>query len=224
MNLVTHSGRMRGQRRALASGQRMPCGVNMDVTQDESGNDKEIASEVNESLGTNTESINEDSEPQESEGHEGRGDPLYIQKRLKKQKRAHDREIRELQSRIDQMQSQYQPTQNLQQQQGPNDFGNQDAGNVNGMIQQEVGYALQQQELEKRRATEAEAQQHIAKQYQELNRHLDTTSDKYDDFDDIVRGNLPYTTAMRDISLTLPKKGPGSAGEVLYRLGKNPEE
>ena len=29
---------------------------------------------------------------------------------------------------------------------------------------------------------------------------------------------------MRDAALMLPKKGPGSAGEVLYKLGKNPEE
>ena len=29
---------------------------------------------------------------------------------------------------------------------------------------------------------------------------------------------------MRDAALMLPKKGAGSAGEVLYKLGKNPEE
>jgi hypothetical protein len=28
---------------------------------------------------------------------------------------------------------------------------------------------------------------------------------------------------MRDAALMLPKKGPGSAGEVLYKLGKDPE-
>jgi hypothetical protein len=193
----------------------------MDSDQDMSGNDKELAVEVTESLGEPKEMADE--ETQEAGGQENKGDPLYVQKRLKQQRRAHEREIRELQARMDHMQSQLQPNQSAQPQQGPYAPGNQNAGNMD-MIQQAVGYALQQKEMEERKASEAQAQQHIAKQYQDLNRHLDSTADKYDDFDDIVRGEAPFTPAMRDIALTLPKKGPGSAGEVLYRLGKNPEE
>jgi hypothetical protein len=162
-----------------------------------------------------------------AEGNETRGDSLSVQKRLKAQKRSHDREMREMQSRMDAMQSQFQQAGNPQQQ-NPYDGGS--MGNSNGSdgmqdaIHKAVTYALQQKEMEERRARESEAQQHIAKQYADLNRHLDSTADKYDDFDDIVRGDTPFTATMRDTSLMLPKKGPGSAGEVLYRLGKNPEE
>jgi hypothetical protein len=99
-------------------------------------------------------------------------------------------------------------------------------GNQNGIdeaIHKAVSFALQHKDMEERKARDAEAQHHIAKQYQELNRHLDSTADKYDDFDDVVRGDAPFTAHMRDAALMLPKKGPGSAGEVLYKLGKDPE-
>lgn len=196
----------------------------MDSNQDVSGNDKEeVSVGVSDIDGPKEEIVDA-----VSEGESNKGDPLYVQKRLKQQRRAHEREIRELQARMDQMQSQLQP--NQYQAPSPYDSGNpmqqqpqQSSGNMD-MIQQAVGYALQQRDMEERKAREAQAQQHIAKQYQELNRHLDQTSDKYDDFDDIVRGDAPFTAPMRDAALMLPKKGPGSAGEVLYQLGKNPEE
>lgn len=199
----------------------MPCGVSMDSEQDMSGNDTEnVSVGIDETDGPKEEIVDHDN----STGKSNKDDPLYVQKRLKRERRNHEREIRELQSRMDQMQSQLQPNQSMQAPpQGPQDFGQQNAGNMD-MIQQAVGYALQQKEMEERRVKEAEAQQHIVKQYQELNRHLDQTADKYDDFDDIVRGDSPFTAHMRDAALMLPKKGPGSAGEVLYRLGKNPEE
>ena len=65
--------------------------------------------------------------------------------------------------------------------------------------------------------------EHVQKQYKELYKHLDTMGDKYDDFHDTVFGDeAQFTPAMRDYSMTFPKKGTGSAGEVLYHLGKNP--
>jgi hypothetical protein len=49
--------------------------------------------------------------------------------------------------------------------------------------------------------------------------------DKYDDFrEKVFSDDLPITSTMRDYALTLPKKGDGSAGEVLYNLAKNPDE
>jgi len=119
------------------------------------------------------------------------------------------------------MQSQSQPNQ-MQPQYSPQEA---QQGGMDDAIHKAVSYALQQRELEERKARDAQSQQHIAKQYQDLNRHLDSTSDKYDDFDDVVRSDsTPFTAHMRDAALMLPKKGPGSAGEVLYKLGKNPEE
>lgn len=199
----------------------MPSGVNMDSNQDMSGNDKENVSVGVEDVDSPKEEMHHESET--SEGESNKGDPLYVQKRLKQQRRAHDREIRELQSRIDSMQSQLQPNQQQQQQSPFDGMGNQQPP-MDDAIHKAVGYALQQRDMEERRAREAQAQQHIAKQYGELNRHLDQTADKYDDFDDVVRGDSPFTAHMRDAALMLPKKGSGSAGEVLYKLGKNPEE
>lgn len=193
----------------------------MDSDQDMSGNDTEnLSGEVLESLGEPKEDVSEASESSHLPGDGNKGDALYVQKRLKQQKRAHEREVRELHARIADMQSQFQPNPN--QQMNPNEaMGNQ--GGVDDAIHKAVSYALQHKDMEERRAKEHQAQQHIAKQYHDLNKHLDSVSDKYDDFDDVVRGEAPFTAHMRDAALMLPKKGPGSAGEVLYKLGKDPE-
>ncbi len=200
----------------------------MEVGQDMSGNDTENvvnADDVMDSLGVPNDSELGDRSDHD-EGHEKNRDTLSVQKRLKSQKRAHEREMREMQSRMEQMQSMIQAQNPMQQQQQQNPF-DAGAGSADGMqdaIHKAVTYALQQKEMEERKARESEAQQHIARKYADLNRHLDNTSDKYDDFDDVVRGDVPFSAAMRDAALMLPKKGPGSAGEVLYKLGKNPEE
>lgn len=140
--------------------------------------------------------------------------------RLKRKNRQHEREIRDLHARIAEMQQQ-------PQQQQPGGYGSPDmsSGNVDETIQRAVSYALQQKELEERKLREAEAQAEIGKEYQGLQNHLDSTADKYDDFDETVRSDhVPFTATIRDTALLLPRKGPGSAGEVLYKLGKNPDE
>lgn len=207
----------------------------MDSDQDMSGNDTENVSDqaledlgMSKDMGQGESHEAEGQESAEDDGeHSSKRRPTGWE-RLKKKTRQQERDIQELHARIAEMQSQFQPNQQMQQpqQQSPLESGNQQqqgSGNMD-MIQQAVSYALQQKEMEERRSKESEAQRHIAKQYQDLNKHLDSTADKYDDFDDLVRGEAPFTAAMRDIALTLPKKGAGSAGEVLYRLGKNPEE
>lgn len=200
----------------------------MESTQGMSESDKEqLAAEVNGSLGEPKEAIDSENDSHESLGSDNTGDPLYVQKRLKQQKRAHDREIRDMQARMAEMQSQMsqnQQPQSFDANPNVNPGGNQ-SGNIDEAIHKAVGFALQQREIEERKAKEAQNAAHISRQYQELQRHLDKTSDKYDDFDEVVRGdNAPFTPSMRDASLMLPKQGPGSAGEVLYKLGKNPEE
>lgn len=197
----------------------------MDSDQDMSGNDTEVLSdEVSQGLGLPREEMDDSVESPKSSGNENNRDPLYVQKRLKQQSRAHEREMREMQARMAEMQSQLQPNQmNQGSQDSPYDAqGNQ--GGIDDAIHKAVSFALQHRDMEERKAKEAESQQHISKQYGELQKHLDSTADKYDDFDDVVRGEAPFTAHMRDAALMLPKKGPGSAGEVLYKLGKNPEE
>jgi hypothetical protein len=191
----------------------------MEANQDMSDNDTESSGDAND-MDLPTEPMVEGTQHQEGDGN--RGDSLAVQKRLKQMRRSHEREMRELHDRMSQMQSQSQPNQ-MQQQYSPQE-AQQQQGGMDDAIHKAVSYALQQRDVEERKAKDMQSQQHIAKQYQELNKHLDSTSDKYDDFDDVVRGETPFTAHMRDAALMLPKKGPGSAGEVLYKLGKNPEE
>lgn len=220
---------MRGavRRRLITTGQKNAGGVDMESLQDSLGNDKEIAAEVLESLGEPENTVNEMNESHDVL-NENTSDPLYVQKRLKQQKRAHDREMREMHARMAELQSQVLAPQT------PQGFdaspyaqsGSQNPGSVEEAISKAVSFTLQQRELEERKAKAAEAAAHVGRQYQSFQQHLDGIADKYDDFDDVVRGeHVPFTPHMRDAAaLMLPKKGPGSAGEVLYKLGKNPEE
>ncbi len=179
--------------------------------------------EVMESLGITPEEGSEGASGTEhqSESNEGEArDPLYVQKRLKQQKRAHEREIRELHAKLDSMQRP--ASQDQSSNESPYEPGSQD-----DHIHKAVSYALGQKERDESRIKNEQARAHLAKQYQGLSKHMDTVSDKYDDFDDVVRGeHSPFTAHMRDAALLLDfdHKNPGSAGEVLYHLGKNPDE
>ena len=171
----------------------------------------------------------------ESASHEGQSDDhsegkqsdatLSVQKRLKSQKRAHEREVHALHARIGDLEARMsQPNTSHEQAANPYQGGHQDAS-IDEHIHKAVSYALQHKEMEERKAHESRQQQHVHRQYQEFSKHLDGMNDKYDDFHDVVYGaDTPYTTHMRDYALTLPRKGTGSAGEVLYKLGKNPKE
>lgn len=199
----------------------------MDVTDGMSGNDEGDAQKAMEDLGEAKDSAQDITEEHSPIGNDNTGDPLFVQKRLKQQKRSHDREMREMQARMAELQSQ------LSSQQNPQSFdanpyaaqGSNNPGGIDETISKAVSFALQQKEQEERKAKAAEQAAHISKQYHGLQQHLDSLADKYDDFDDLVRSDhAPFTATMRDAALMLPKKGAGSAGEVLYKLGKNPEE
>lgn len=195
----------------------------MDAREMPSQEQEVLADEVNGEMGEPQAAT----EGQEAEGgseQQGSQDPLYVQKRLKQQKRAHEREIRELHARLNEMQSHRMPEQSQQ----ANSYYNQPhgmSGGVDEQIHKAVSYALGLKDQEERKAKEAQSMAHVHRQYQDLHKHLDAMSDKYDDFDDTVRGHdAPFTDAIRDAALMLPKQGPGSAGEVLYKLGKNSED
>jgi hypothetical protein len=172
-----------------------------------------IAGEGMESLGA----------PQQSseEGTKGEELPQYAKERLGRQQKRHDREMRDMRQQMQMMQSQLQsPSQmdnNSQQMSQPEQSG---GGGVDDQIQKAVSYALNLQKMEKQKADEAEKAAHVHKQYQNLQDHLDKASDKYDDFDEVVRGNdTPFTPAMRDAALLID-----NPGDVLYKLGKNRDE
>lgn len=186
------------------------------------------ASEVMNSLGAEPTEVAEEGNTSDAEGNEPENtDPLYVQKRLKQQKRAHDREIREMQARIESMQnSGGNPNNYNSNMANPNDYSA-SPGSVDEQIHKAVSYALGYRDREERKAKEAQSAQHIQKQYMSLQKHLDKVADKYDDFDEVVRGNdTPITPHMRDAALFLDMdhRNPGNAGEVFYKLAKNPDE
>ena len=80
----------------------------MDSRQDNPQQDTEVAGEVMESLGEPKDVVNE-VEDIVGTGQNESNDPLFVQKRLKQQKRSHDREVRELNARIDALQNSQNP-------------------------------------------------------------------------------------------------------------------
>jgi hypothetical protein len=91
---------------------------------------------------------------------------------------------------------------------------------VDDHISRAVRAALEAKEAEKRHAEEAEKMAHVHRQYKSLNDEFDKASEKYDDFDDVVRGdNVPFTSAIRDALLLVD-----NPSEVAYKLGKNRQE
>lgn len=187
-------------------------------SQDQEG----LASEVMESVGESKEAPKEEAPSGEDEGRETL--PDGVKDRLWRQERKHQREMRNMKAQLENLQSQFSQNTNPASHEANPYTGGESPG-VDEQIHKAVSYALQHKELEERKAKEAERMQHVHKQYQDLHKHLDDTADKYDDFEDVVRGpHTPFTPHMRDAALLLPRKGAGSAGEVLYKLGKNPSE
>lgn len=157
----------------------------------------------------------------ESEGKEDHGDPTGVKARLKRQERFHQREMRDMRAQLENMHSRM--NSNPQMDQSRND-NNSEPGSVDELVHRAVSHALNHRDMEERKAKEAQHQAYIDKQHQELKRHLDHVSDKYDDFEEVTGGDAPFTNHMVSAALMLPKKGAGSAGEVIYKLGKNPAE
>jgi hypothetical protein len=189
----------------------------MEVQETPSQEQDGLAGEVMDSVGM-SEQPAEAEAMTESEGSQPPNESLAVQKRLKSQKRAHEREVRELHARISDMESRMiQP--NTSQHQDMNNA--QQPSGIDEQIHKAVSYALQHKEMEERKAHEARQHQHVQRQYQDFEKHLDKMGDKYDDAHEVIYGDdTPFTPAMRDYALTLPTSGAGSAGEVLYKLGK----
>src|ERR1700679_270997 len=205
----------------------MPSGdeITMEVMEEPSQDQDGLAGDVENTGVSDGEQSHESGAADETSANERQSDAtLAVQKRLKAQRRAHEREVRELHSRISDMESRMtQPS--MAQQPAVNPYSAAPQGHgIDDQIHKAVSYALNYRDAEERKAHEAQQAAHVNRQYQELHKHLDSMNDKYDDFHEVVFGSdTPYTSSMRDYSMTLPKSGSGSAGEVLYKLGKNPE-
>lgn len=195
-------------------------------SQDQDG----LAGEVMESLGEPEQAaseVNGSHEPDGAANSNGEVDHAKAlasaKKRLKAQSMNHAREMRDMHARMADLEHRLTPQHPSQE---ANPYGGQVApGSVEEHIHKAVSFALNHRDMEERKAKEAQHVQHIQKKYKDLSNHLDSMGDKYDDFHDVVLGDdAQFTPAMRDYALTMPKTGSGSVGEVLYRLGKNPQE
>jgi hypothetical protein len=169
------------------------------------------------------ESEQEAQEVGEENHEEGDGHLSAVQKRVHALKRNHRKEIRELHDRISAMESMRSgDSANPGQQIHHNPYDSPGQPPVVGMneeerIQHAVRMALGMKDHEERQAKNAEMQTHVHKQYQRLNDEFDNASEKYDDFDDVVRDkDMPFTPHVRDALLLVE-----NPAEVAYKLGKN---
>ena len=172
------------------------------------------------------ESEQETQEVGEENHEEGEGHLSAVQKRVHALKRNHRKEIRELHERISHMEAMRgSDSANPGMVTHNNPYDSPGQPPVPGMNEQEriqhaVRLALGMKDHEERQAKEAERAAHVHKQYQRLNDEFDHASDKYDDFDDVVRGNdVPFTPHVRDALLLVE-----NPAEVAYKLGKNRSE
>jgi hypothetical protein len=173
----------------------------------------------------------EDENSSDSDNGNKTTDPLYVQKRLKREKRAHERELRELHAKVAELQSRvYQNPATSVPQETSNPYGeNPYFGSDDDRIRAAVSATLRHKEMEEAKARQqAEQMQQAAnlqRKYQELSKHLDDYADKYDDFEDkVLNKDVPITPHIVHAAAHLPKSGSGSAAETLYHLAKNPGE
>jgi hypothetical protein len=168
----------------------------------------------------------EESSDSEAKETADKDDPYSVKKRLGMQAKRHQREMRAMQEQLAQMQAHMSQGQTMPEfnQHPTNPYPS--SGQPNGMggseeerIQKAIRYAFQAKDDEERRAREAQSQAHVQRQYQRLNNDLDKAADKYEDFDEVVRGDTPYSQAIRDALLLVE-----NPGDVAYKLGKNRQE
>lgn len=148
--------------------------------------------------------------------------PLYAKEKIGKLQKRHQRDMRRMQERLDLLSSRLEPPQDNQSQSFGNSYANESTEGLSQdeVITRAVTAALQHKDVQERRAKDAEQTKYVHNQYQRLQDHLDNASDKYDDFDEVVRGHdVPFTPAMREASLLID-----NPGDVLYKLGKNRDE
>lgn len=148
-------------------------------------------------------------------------DPYGIKKRLGMQAKKHQREMRQMQEQLQNVHAML----GANNQQDTQHYVSPGQPNPPGMsederIQHAVRLAFGMKDQEERKAKDAERHAHVQKQYQRLNGEFDKASDKYEDFDEVVRGDdVPFTPHVRDAMLLID-----NPSDVAYRLGKNRDE
>lgn len=144
--------------------------------------------------------------------------PKPIKERLGRQEKRHRKEMRRLQDELENLQS-FANTPRAQNDSSAHDL---DLSSMSEeqRIQHAVKLALDVRDKQALQAEQANKFAYLKEQQRKLRDQLDSGSDKYDDFDDVVRSpDAPFTDAMREMAMVLP-----NPTDVLYHLGKNREE
>lgn len=160
---------------------------------------------------------------QEEKAPQEEGYTESVRKRIHAQAKKHQREMRELQEQMMHMQHQLSgDSANPQDSYNSNPYPSPGQPNPPSMsederIQHAVRYALGAKEHEERKAQEAQKMAQVQKHYRRLSDEFDKASEKYEDFDDVVRGDdVPFTKDIRDLLLFTQ-----NPADVAYKLGKN---
>jgi hypothetical protein len=197
----------------------------MDDTQDSMRQeDGSMVEEQNEGLGIDPISAEESGDTDARDvAAKDEGYTDAVRKRIHQQAKKHHREMRVMQDQLSNLQVQLGQGRDFHQQ-PTNPYNspgqpNAPTSSEEERIQKAVRYALDAKDAESRKAKEAESQAHVQRQYQRLHDEFDKASDKYEDFDDVVRGDAPFSPAMRDALLFVD-----NPAEVAYKLGKNRQE
>lgn len=189
--------------------------VQNELNQDGSINDEEVRENVSD--------VEDANASDEQEAKDWSNDPYKVKKRLGMQAKRHAREMREMQQRIAELQSQMAHPSDSSYEENPYHSPGQPnapSGSDEERIQKAVRFALDAKDAESRKADEAQKIAHVQRQYERLNNEFDKASDKYEDFDDVVRDDsMPFTAHMRDALLLVD-----NPADVAYRLGKNRSE
>lgn len=203
----------------------MDASVEKDMEQSEMMSDQEkknLAHDVMENVGEPTD-VAHSAEAEDANTDVKDDLPFGLKKRLGMQEKRHQKEMRAMQAQLQAMQSHLgSQQQSPDSSQAMNPYTNQpiQPGSVEDQIHRAVNMALQAKDQQEAKMKQAEKAAHVQKQYQNLQKNLDKGSDKYDDFDEVVRSpDVPFTDAMRDAALLIP-----NPEDVLYKLGKNQDE
>lgn len=190
----------------------------MQQSQEMTGDEKAVLkNEVDESLGSGNENESSNSESNVSNSEEL---PEGIKKRLGMQEKRHKKEMKRMQQEFNSRLSQLNAAQtaNSFDENNFQDNSMSQSGNTdNENIRKAVSLALKMEREKEQKSQDLEKMQHVHKQYRTLEDKLDQGSNKYEDFDDVVKSeDAPYTDAMRDASLLIP-----NPDDTLYHLGKD---
>lgn len=154
--------------------------------------------------------------------------PLAAKERLGRQEKRHKKELRALQEQIMRLQSQMgasAPREDYNQPMGSDTYAPIQPGSVEDQIHKAVSLALHAKEEQERRSKEAEKLAYVHQKYQSFQDHLDNASDKYTDFDQVVRASdAPFTETMRDAAMILHDAGVIDPADLFYKLGKDKEK